>query len=167
MADTSVPSRRDRAIASLVSAGVTLGLFILMSMVVGALGRVVFGAGSFPVWAAWSALLVSAGVCWLGAAQLGRGLIGDRAGSLVAVDADGLPASAGRTLLRAGIPVLIGMAGVVVGLGPTLVVLYTACGLVAVMRADRRGPFEMLSGVHLVTTGAADELTGARGVAAE
>jgi hypothetical protein len=125
---------------------------MLASIVVGAAGGALFGTGGFPVWAAWSALLLSGAVAWLGTARLGRGLLGDRAGSIQAVGADGLPASAGRTLLRAGLPVLVGLVGIVLGLGPTLVVLFFAAGLVGVLRADRRGPFEMLSGVHLVAS---------------
>lgn len=163
MADLSVPSRRDRAMASLVSATVTIGLFMLVSLVVGAAGGAVFGRGGFPVWAAWGALLLSAIVAWLGVSRLGRGLIGDRAGSLQALGPDGLPASPLRTLARSGVPVLVGIVGIVLGLGPTLVVVYAVCGMVAVLRTDRRGPFEMLSGVQLVPAAATAtaELDGA------
>lgn len=151
MVDLSIPSRRDRSISSLVSAVTAIALFLLASIAVGAAGGAVFGSGGFPVWAAWSALLLSALVAWLGTARLGRGLIGDRAGSIQALGPDGLPATAGRTLLRAGVPVLVGVVGIVLGLGPTLVVLYVAAGLVAVLRADRRGPFEIVSGVRLTS----------------
>lgn len=146
----TIPVRRDRIIASLVSAVVALGLFMLVSLVVGAAGGVVFGRGGFPVWAAWGALLVSAAVAWLGVARLGRGLIGDRAGSLQAVGPDWEPASSARTLVRAGVPILVGIVGIVFGLGPTMVVVYFGAGLWAALRADRRGPWELVSGVNLV-----------------
>ena len=79
-----------------------------------------------------------------------RGLIGDRAGSLQAVGPDWEPASSARTLVRAGVPILVGIVGIVLGLGPTMVVVYFGAGLWAALRADRRGPWELVSGVNLV-----------------
>lgn len=179
MGDITVPSRRDRAIASTVSALVAIGLYLVATVLLGIVVVFVFareGIGlawastvaggdvmrqavtavdaQVPAWASWGVLVVSGLFAWLGSARFGRGLVGDPVGSIKALGPDGRPVTRGRTLLRAGVPVLVAVMGVAVGLGPAALVVLVVCAVVAAYREDRRGPFELLAGVHLASTAA-------------
>lgn len=175
MGDIGIPSRRDRIIASTVNAVAALALYIVTSMLLGLVTVFAFARDSLslgalspsgdvthqaaatantevPVWASMGVLVLAALMAWLGSARFGRGMIGDPVGSMKAVGPDGAPVSRGRTLLRGGVPVLIGVVGILLGLGPTAVFVLIVCAGVAAYREDRRGPFEMIAKVHFEST---------------
>lgn len=179
MGDITVPSRRDRAISSAVSAFAAIGLYLVTSILLGLVTVFVFAreglglaAGAqaggadvmraaaatvdaqVPAWASWGVVLASALVAWLGSARVGLGMIGDPVGSMKALGPDGERATRGRTLLRAGVPVAIGLLGLTLGLGPTVLFVLFVCACVATYREDRRGPFELIAKVHLASTSA-------------
>ncbi len=176
MGDIGIPSRRDRIIASTVNAVAALALYIVTSMLLGMVVIFLFARDSIglawgaqaggdvmrqstaaadasvPTWASMGVLVLAALMAWLGSARFGRGMIGDPVGSMKAVGPDGAPVSRGRTLLRGGVPVLIGVVGILLGLGPTAVFVLIVCAGVAAYREDRRGPFEMIAKVHFEST---------------
>lgn len=179
MGDINVPGRRDRVIASTVSALTALGLYLVVTVLLGIVVVFVFareGIGlawastvaggdvmrqaattvdaQVPAWASWGVLVLGGLLAWLGSARFGRGLLGDPVGSIKALGPDGEPVTRGRTLLRAGVPVLVGIVGVALGVGPVAILVLVVCAAVAALREDRRGPFELLAGVHLASTDA-------------
>ncbi|MFN8148439.1 MAG: hypothetical protein U0R76_13375 [Candidatus Nanopelagicales bacterium] len=178
MGDIHFPSRRDRVITSTVNAGAAIVLYVITSLLLGMVVIFLFARDSIglasgarvdgdimkqataaadasvPAWASFGVLVLSALVAWLGSTRFGRGMIGDPAGSLKALGPDGERVTAGRTLLRGGVPVLLAVVGISLGLGPTVVVVLLVCAGIAAYREDRRGPFELLAKVHLVSTDA-------------
>jgi hypothetical protein len=179
MGDIVIPSRRDRAISSTVTALAAIGLYIVTSMLLGLVTVFLFARDSMglafgaqaggsdvmrqaaqtadtriPVWASLGVLVVSALVAWLGAARFGHGMVGDPVASIKALGPDGERVTRGRTLLRAGVPVLVAAVGISLGLGPTVFFVLVVCAAVAAYREDRRGPFELLAKVHLTSTDA-------------
>jgi hypothetical protein len=177
MGDLVLPSRRDRVIASSASAFLAVVLYVVTTIVLGALAIFLFAresiaqawssqaAGglsmrvavdttgtSMPGWVSWTVVVGAGLMAWLGAARFVRGLVVDPVGSVRALGPDGAFASRGRTLVRAGVPVWFAVLGSAVGAGPYVLLVLLVCAGLAAYRSDRRGPFELVSGIRLEST---------------
>jgi hypothetical protein len=167
-----VVSVRERLGSTSVSFLAAVGIFVVVSMATGLVGMFAFAgfkagmpgaapsgtdaasalADATPSWYTDLALGIACAVTALGAARAGAGTVGDAVLSIRTRTTDGRAASRVRQLARAAIPVALVAAGTL-GRVIWLSVLVALAGSgVGLLRADRRGVYELLTGLVQFST---------------
>lgn len=163
---------RERLGSTSVSFLAAAGIFVVVSMATGLVGMFAFagfkagmpGASSSgtdaasalahatPTWYSDLALVVACSVAAVGASRAGAGTVGDAAFSITTRTTDGRATSRVRQFARAAIPMALVAAGTL-GRGIWLSVLVALAGSgVGLLRADRRGVYELLTGLVQLST---------------
>ena len=167
-----VVSVRERLGSTSVSFLAAAGTFVVVSMATGLVGMFAFAgfktgmpgasaagtdaasalADATPTWYTDLALLVACLVAVVGASRAGAGTVGDAVFSITTRTTDGRAAPRVRELARAAIPVAVVAAGTLGQVFWVTVLVALAGSAVGVLRADRRGVYELLTGLVQVST---------------
>ena len=167
-----VVSVREKVGSTSVSVLAAVGIFVVVSMATGLVGMFAFAgfkagmpgaspsgtdaasalADATPTWFKDMGLVVACAVAAVGAARAGAGTVGDAVFSIRTRTTDGRAASRVQQLARAAIPMALVAAGTL-GRVIWLSVLVALAGSgVGLLRADRRGVYELLTGLAQVST---------------
>ncbi len=172
MGDTTIhaPGARDRFISILVTMLTAGFLYIVVGFVLSGVVLLLFAQGSnvsgritdpsfaravaanAPGWVAPTLLYLPLVAAAVGAGRFGLGTVGDAVGSMKAVDASGARAAAWRTYVRTGLPMVVVGLGFAGGVLMSSIIIVLGASIVALFRDDRRGLWELASGIHLDST---------------
>ena len=160
-------SVREKLGSTSVSVLSAVGIFVVVSMAMGMVGMFSFAgfkagmpglspagtdaasalADATPTWFKDLGLVLACTVAAVGASRAGAGTVGDAVFSLNARTTDGRLPSRARQLARAAIPLAIVAAGTFGQVIWSSVLVALVGSLVGVLRADRRGVYELLTGL--------------------
>jgi hypothetical protein len=165
-------SVREKAGSTSVSFLAAVGIFVVVSMAAGLVGMFAFAgfkagmpgaspsgtdaasalADATPPWFKDMGLVVACAVAAVGAARAGAGTVGDAVFSIRTRTTDGRAPSRVRQLARAAIPMALVAAGTLGGVIWLSVFVALAGSGVGLLRADRRGVYELLTGLVQFST---------------